>query len=108
MATRSSREWLERFDAEACVALVKLPAEALQDDYIRSRSFCDGGAAPAPRLGADTDDVLAEAGITPIILGRLTSSGVVSGEQTPARAARARRLGSMLARMAERGNAPAA
>jgi crotonobetainyl-CoA:carnitine CoA-transferase CaiB-like acyl-CoA transferase len=108
IATRPSREWLERFDADACVALVKLPAEALQDDHIRSRSFCDGGAAPAPRLGADTDAILAEAGITPTIMGRLASSGVVSGEQTPARAARARRLGSMLARMAERGNAPAA
>lgn len=108
ISTRPSREWLERFDAEACVALVKLPAEALQDDYIRARSFSDSGAAPAPRLGADTEAVLSEAGIAPAVVLRLTGSGVVTGEQTPQRAARARRLGSMLARMAERGNAPAA
>jgi crotonobetainyl-CoA:carnitine CoA-transferase CaiB-like acyl-CoA transferase len=106
--TRPSRAWLQRFDADACVALVKLPAEALQDDYIRGRSFSDGGAVPAPRLGADTDDVLAEAGIAPSLVQRLMHSGVVTGEQTPQRAARARRLGSMLARMAERGNASAA
>ena len=95
---RSSSEWLERFTDDACVALVRTPAEALDDPDVQRRGF---GALPperAPGLGADTDDVLAEAGIAPTVVQRLMRSGVVTGAQSAARAARAARLGAMLAR----------
>jgi alpha-methylacyl-CoA racemase len=108
MATRSSAEWLERFDDDACVALVKLPHEALQDDQVRVRAAGRTMADAAPRLGADTDDVLAEAGIAPATIARLLRKGIVTGEQSPQRAARATRLGSLLARMAEREKVAAA
>ncbi len=108
IATRTSSEWLERFDDDACVALVKLPAEALKDDYVRARGFGPPLEHPAPRLGADTDDVLAEAGITPAFVSSLTRAGVVSGEQTSARAARAARLGAMLVRNNSAGTHSAA
>ena len=45
IATRTSGEWLERFDDDACVALVKLPAEALEDDYVRIRGTGRTGRA---------------------------------------------------------------
>ena len=108
IGTRSSTDWLDRLDDDACVARVLLPAEALEDEHIQTRAMMAGPEVPAPRLGADTDDVLAEAGIAPTLVERLTRSGVVTGLQTPARAARAQRLGSMLARFTERGSAPAA
>jgi len=98
IAGRSSTDWLDRFDDDACVALVKLPAEALEDEYVRFRGFGPALDAPAPRLGADTDDVLAEAGIAPTFISKLTQAGIVTGEQTAARASRAARLGAMLAR----------
>lgn len=108
MATRSSAEWLERFDDDACVALVKLPREALQDDQVRVRAAGRTTDDAAPRLGADTDDVLADAGIAPETIARLLRKGIVTGEQSPQRAARATRLGSLLARMAEREKVAAA
>jgi crotonobetainyl-CoA:carnitine CoA-transferase CaiB-like acyl-CoA transferase len=108
IAERPSAEWLERFDDDACVALVKLPAEALEDEHIGARAMAPGPDVPAPGLGADTDDVLAEAGIAPTLVQRLAREGVVAGRQSEARAARARRLGSMLARSAQRREAPAA
>jgi crotonobetainyl-CoA:carnitine CoA-transferase CaiB-like acyl-CoA transferase len=95
---RTSTEWLARFDEDACVALVKLPAEALEDPYVRARGVGRTSGTPAPRLGADTEAVLAEAGVEPDLVERLTRSGVVSGVQSAARAARAARLGAMLAR----------
>ena len=98
IAMRSSATWLGRFSPDACVALVRLPDEALADDYIHARALGTVPAPPAPRLGADTDDVLAEAGIAPTLVSRLTRTGVISGRQTAARAARAARLGAMLAR----------
>jgi alpha-methylacyl-CoA racemase len=108
IALRSSGDWLRRFRPDACVALIKSPAEALQDDYIRARGFGPSADVPAPRLGADTDDVLAEAGIAPILVQRLTRRGVVTGEQSPSRAARARRLGALLARVGDhKGASPA-
>jgi len=108
IGTQGSTDWLEQLDDDACAARVLLPAEALEDEHMQTRSMVPGPDVPAPRLGADTDDVLAEAGIAPTLVERLTRSGVVTGLQTPARAARAQRLGSMLARFTERGSAPAA
>ena len=108
MATRTSADWLACFSDDACVALVKLPAEALEDDTIRSRGWADSTAAPAPQLGADTDDVLAEAGIAPTLVQQLTRAGVVSGAQSSARAARAARLGAMLLRRSSTAPPPTA
>ncbi len=80
------------------MAPVRLPAEALEDDYVRVRGLGSQLETSAPRLGADTDDVLAEAGIAASLIDELTRAGVVAGEQTAARAGRAARLGAMLAR----------
>ncbi len=98
LASRSSAAWLARFDDDACVALVREPAEALDDPYVRMRGGGARPSTPAPRLGADTDDVLAEAAVAPTRVAQLRKAGVVTGTQTPARAARAARLGAMLAR----------
>lgn len=98
IASRTSRDWLDRFTDEACVAPVRSPAEALDDEYVRRRGFGPLPEGPAPALGADTDDVLAEAGIAPTVVQKLLRSGVVSGMRSAARTARAARLGAMLAR----------
>ena len=82
--------------------------EALDDPYVRRRGFGPLPAGPAPRLGADTDDVLAETGIAPTLVARLMRSGVVTGVQSAARAARAARLGAMLARRSRTGAQPTA
>ena len=98
IASRRSDDWLERFTDDACVAPVRTPAEALGDEYVRRRGFGPMPEGPAPALGADTDDVLAETGIAPTVVQKLMRSGVVTGMQSAARAARAARLGAMLAR----------
>ena len=108
IARRSSVDWLGRFDDDACVAPVRMPREARDDAHIRTRSVGRPESTPAPRLGADTDDVLAEAGFAPAAMRRMIRSGVVSGQQSAERAARATRLGSSLARMAQRDRATAA
>jgi crotonobetainyl-CoA:carnitine CoA-transferase CaiB-like acyl-CoA transferase len=108
IASLDSAEWLARFEADACVALVNLPHEALGDRHVQARAVGHSALAPAPRLGADTADVLAEAGVAPSVVQRLLRHGVISGSQSPQRAARAARLGSLLARMAERERVPAA
>ena len=108
IAGRDSTEWLTCFEPDACVALVSLPREALEEQQVRVRSASQPSLAPAPRLGADTDDVLAEAGIAPAVVERLLRRGVISGPQSEQRATRAARLGSLLARMAEREHLPAA
>ena len=107
VAQRDSRTWLERFDDDACVELVRTPAEAMADPYL-SRRVADPTDGPAPALGADTAEVLAEAGVERSRIDRLTGSGVVAGAQSPARAARAARLGAMLARRKSAEVAPTA
>jgi hypothetical protein len=65
-----------------------------------------GGEAderPAPGLGDDTLAVLADAGYPDAEVRALLDTGVVGGAATPEATARAARLGSVLARMAERG-----
>jgi alpha-methylacyl-CoA racemase len=98
MATLPSSAWLDRFAEDACVALVRSPVEALDDPYVGQRGFAPMPQGAAPELGQDTDDVLAEAGVAPTLVRKLTRAGVVTGMRTAARAARAARLGSMLAR----------
>ena len=102
IATRTAAEWLNVFDDDACVARVNLPSEALDDPHIRERRSARASAGAAPGLGDDTHEVLADAGVGSDDRSRLEESGVVAGPQTPERAARAARLGSMLARMADR------
>ena len=108
IAGRDSAAWLASFEPDACVALVNLPSEALDDRHVQVRAAGRSRLGDAPRLGADTDDVLAEAGIAPNAVERLKHRGVISGLQSPQRATRATRLGSLLARMAEHERVPAA
>jgi crotonobetainyl-CoA:carnitine CoA-transferase CaiB-like acyl-CoA transferase len=108
IAGRDSSAWLARFEPDACVAPVNLPREALADRQTQIRMAGVPALAPAPRLGSDTNDILAEAAIAPALVRRLTRHGVISGAQSRQRAARAARLGSLLARMAEHDRAPAA
>ncbi len=96
IGTRTSTAWLGRFDEDACVALVRLPCEALQDDDVRGRGVSPGSDAPAPDLGADTDDLLHELGISAGETRQLARAGVVAGPPSPERIARAARLGAML------------
>jgi crotonobetainyl-CoA:carnitine CoA-transferase CaiB-like acyl-CoA transferase len=58
---------------------------------------------PAPGLGDDTLAVLADAGYSDAEVRALLDAGVVGGTATPEATARAVRLGSVLARLAERG-----
>jgi len=97
LAARSSVEWMARFSDDTYVALVKAPVEALEDPCLWRRALAAQTTAPAPRLGADTDDVLAEATIAPTRVKQLQRAGIVAGAQSPARAARAARLGALLA-----------
>ena len=60
-------------------------------------------ASKSPRRS----QLLAEAGIAPVWVARLTRRGIVTGRRSAARTERANRLGAMLARMAERGRASA-
>lgn len=108
IADRDSSDWLAHFEPNACVAPVNLPREALADRQVQVRAASSPALPPAPRLGGDTDDILAEAAIAPSLVRRLTRQGVISGPQSRQRAARAARLGSLLARMAEHDRAPAA
>lgn len=103
-----STVWLDRFDDDACVTLVRLPAEVLEDGHIGTRGFAPLPEAPAPRLGADTADVLDEAGIDRATVARLARDGIVGGRQDADRAARAARLGAMLVRHAATGTGPPA
>jgi alpha-methylacyl-CoA racemase len=101
-ATKARDEWLERFaGTDACVAPVNDVAEALADPAARDRgmvvesALADGtpfvqvgvvprlaatpgrvGQWPSP-LGADTDDVLAEAGATPDELAAWRAEGAL-------------------------------
>jgi len=68
-----------------------------------------GGAGdlPAPGLGADTLAVLAEAGYVDAEVRALIDAGVAAGPATAEATARAVRLGSVLARLAEHGRVAA-
>jgi alpha-methylacyl-CoA racemase len=108
IAARDSAAWLAAFEPDACVALMNTPGEALDDGHVQVRAAGRPRLGEAPRLGADTEAVLCEAGVTRSEVDGLTRHGVISGPQSPQRASRAARLGSLLARMAEREGVPAA
>jgi alpha-methylacyl-CoA racemase len=96
--TRTRAEWCDRLEGtDACFAPVLSMQEAVQHPHNRARgTFVDGSdliqPAPAPRYsesttrapflrepGADTDAVLAEAGLAPDQIAELRRAGVVAG-----------------------------
>lgn len=110
LASRPRAAWLADLGDAACLAPVNTPAEAQRDPQVRARGLLIGSAGvgatddrPAPGLGADTLALLADAGYGDGELGALLDAGVVAGPATAEATARAARLGSVLARLAERG-----
>jgi crotonobetainyl-CoA:carnitine CoA-transferase CaiB-like acyl-CoA transferase len=97
MRTRTRDEWLARFaDADVCLSPVNAPEEALQV-RLKADATYEGNVSdatqktratqvrlkpgatyrPAPALGADTDALLAEAGIDAAERARLRAAGVI-------------------------------
>jgi len=95
--TRTRDEWVEAFaGTDACVAPVLTMGEAAGHPHLQARGTVveSGGVpqpAPAPRVGgalplpgppvqagAHTDEVLAEAGLTPDDVARLRETGAVT------------------------------
>jgi len=97
-ATRSRKEWIERFDGyEVCFAPVLTTSDALSHEHHAARHTfvtVDGvdqpGAAPrfsrtaagvahsAHRAGADTDEALASWGLTPDAIAAARANGVIA------------------------------
>jgi crotonobetainyl-CoA:carnitine CoA-transferase CaiB-like acyl-CoA transferase len=89
MKTRTRSEWLAHFaDADVCLAPVLTPAEAAaansgvkpqaaSEDDVRLKHDDTHVARPAPALGADTDAVLEESGISAAERLRLRADGVI-------------------------------
>lgn len=76
MRGRTRGEWLARFaDADVCLTTVYTPDEVASDPHIAARGESRPAAAPA--LGADTDAVLEEAGVTGPERARLRSARVI-------------------------------
>ena len=121
LASRPRAAWLETLGDGTCVAPVNTPAEASRDPHLRARGLIagtgdavhlasplraaagDADGPPAPGLGADTLEVLANAGVPDAEVRALLDAGIVAGPATAEATARAARLGSVLARLAERG-----
>jgi crotonobetainyl-CoA:carnitine CoA-transferase CaiB-like acyl-CoA transferase len=73
---RTRGEWLERFaGADVCLTTIYTPDEVASDPHVVARGEPRPSAAPA--LGADTDAVLEEAGITEPERARLRSARVI-------------------------------
>jgi crotonobetainyl-CoA:carnitine CoA-transferase CaiB-like acyl-CoA transferase len=119
LATRPRAEWLGLLGDDACVAPVNAPREAELDPQIQARGLVVGkGSAarvrsplgvegladhvPPPGLGEHTLEVLAAAGFAPDEVAGLARDRVITGPATPEATARAERLASVLARLAER------
>ncbi len=120
LASRPRAEWLAALGDDTCIAPVNTPAEAQGDPHLLARGlFAGKGDAvhlvsplraaagdadrPAPVLGADTLGVLADAGYADAEVRALLDARIVAGPATDEATARAARLGSVLARLAERG-----
>jgi crotonobetainyl-CoA:carnitine CoA-transferase CaiB-like acyl-CoA transferase len=77
MRARTRGEWLARFaDADVCLTTIYTPAEVASDPHVIARGAMRRAAA-APALGADTDRVLEEAGISADERDRLRAAGVI-------------------------------
>jgi crotonobetainyl-CoA:carnitine CoA-transferase CaiB-like acyl-CoA transferase len=74
-------EWLARFaDADVCLTPIYAPDDVAADPHVAARGFvrkAGSGSRAAPDLGADTDAVLEEAGVTPAERARLRSRRVI-------------------------------
>ena len=76
MKTRPRAEWLARFaDADVCLTPVLTPADAAA--RFASNRDRPRASTAAPALGADTDTVLAEAGIDSDARARLRAARVI-------------------------------
>ncbi len=95
--TRTRDEWAEVFDGvDACVTPVLSPSEAPGHSHNQARgSFVEIGGrvqpapaprfsrtapptpGPAPRVGADTDELLAGLGLAPDVVAQLRAAGVI-------------------------------
>jgi alpha-methylacyl-CoA racemase len=75
--SRTRDEWLAAFaDADVCLSTIYTPEEVEGDPHVVARGKAVTGAA-APRLGADTDEVLEAAGILAPERARLRAKHVV-------------------------------
>jgi len=79
MRSRTHDEWLAAFaDADVCLTTIYTPEEVAADPHVAARGAdAEARAIPAPSLGADTDAVLEEAGITAAERDRLRSARVI-------------------------------
>ncbi|HSG87129.1 MAG TPA: CaiB/BaiF CoA-transferase family protein [Candidatus Limnocylindrales bacterium] len=119
-ASRPAEAWLDSLGDDACVVPVNAPAETERDPHVRARGLVvgdgpamhvvtplraasgDGDGVRAPGLGDDTFAVLAGAGIPDDEVAALEAAGVIGGPATPEATARAARLGTALAQLAQR------
>ncbi len=89
MRMRTHDEWLARFaDSDACLTTVHGADEVARDPHVVARGAISAASGlahitlagspvrPAPLLGADTDDVLEEAGIDAARRAQLRAAGV--------------------------------
>ncbi|HEY1912364.1 MAG TPA: CaiB/BaiF CoA-transferase family protein [Vicinamibacterales bacterium] len=90
MRTRTRDEWLARFmGSDVCLTAIHEPDEVARDPHVVARgaittasglahvTLAGAPVRPAPRLGADTDDVLKEAGIDDARRAQLRAAGVI-------------------------------
>jgi alpha-methylacyl-CoA racemase len=136
VATRSQAQWLDHLDEDACVAPVNEPRALERDPHLVARGLIVGqgdiahvgspldamgpGQAPeadagpsarhtepsAPRLGADTHDVLAKVGYGPEEIASLERDGIIAGPPTPETEAKRARIASLLVHKADRDEVP--
>ena len=77
MRSRSRAEWLSLFsDADVCLTPVLAPAEVARDVHVLARGLLER-RGDTPALGADTDQVLAAAGIDENERDRLRRAAVI-------------------------------
>jgi crotonobetainyl-CoA:carnitine CoA-transferase CaiB-like acyl-CoA transferase len=75
MRTRTRDEWLALFGgADVCLSPVYTPASAMQ---VRRTAAAASETRPAPELGADTDALLEEAGVSAADRARLRAARVI-------------------------------
>jgi alpha-methylacyl-CoA racemase len=78
MLTRSRDEWVAHFaGTDVCLTTVHAQDEVQADPHLLARGVMPRAASAAPALGADTDALLAEAGIDAGRRGVLRAAGVI-------------------------------
>jgi alpha-methylacyl-CoA racemase len=75
---RTCNEWLAQFaDADVCLTAIYDGEDVAEDPHVIARNALGAAAPPAPALGADTDQILAEAGIDADARARLRDALVI-------------------------------